>query len=284
VFGPKISSSLQPLGLSSITESSAIPARRTDFERDRMTTDSPFSRALPTVQTQTYVGGELEIFADAIHWKDYVRSQVAPFLGPRVLEVGAGLGGTTRVFCRGDHDAWVLLEPDPQLAAQAEQLCLSEQLPACCQVRIGTTSDLPVGEAFDAILYIDVLEHIERDLDEFRRAAGLLSPGGHLIVLSPAHQFLFSEFDRQIGHYRRYTLQSLRRLTDERLELRRARYLDALGIAASLANRVVLRRPLPTPRQVRLWDRWLVPCSRRLDGLLGYQVGKSVLGIWQRVR
>ena len=116
---------------------------------------------------------------------EHTGEEVAPFLGPRVLEVGAGLGGTTRVFCRGDHNLWEMLEPDPQLAAQAEQLCRSGQLLACCQVRIGTTSDLPVDEAFDAILYIDVLEHIEGDLDEFRRAAGLLSPGGHLIVLSP---------------------------------------------------------------------------------------------------
>lgn len=247
-----------------------------------MTTDSPPLPAPPTSPTQTYVGTELEIFAAAVNWKEYVRTQVVPFLGRRVLEVGAGLGETTRAFCRGDHESWILLEPDPQLAGQAEQLCRSGQLPACCRVRIGATTDLPAAPAFDTILYIDVLEHIECDLDEFRRAVELLAPGGHLVVLSPAHQFLYSEFDRQIGHFRRYTLKSLKQLTDERLQLRRARYLDSVGIAASLANRLLLRQSLPTPKQIGVWDRLLVPWSRRIDGLFGYRLGKSVLGIWQR--
>lgn len=46
--------------------------------------------------------------------------------------------------------------------------------------------------AFDTIIYIDVLEHIEDDREELNRAASHLRPGGHLIILSPAHQKLFT--------------------------------------------------------------------------------------------
>ena len=59
-------------------------------------------------------------------------------------------------------------------------------------------------------------------------------------------------------------------------------YLDAAGIAASLANRVLLRRSLPTDQQIRTWDRFLVPVSRWVDPLLGHLVGKSVLTVWRR--
>ena len=62
------------------------------------------------------------------------------------------------------------------------------------------------------MLYIDVLEHIEHDLDELARAASHLAPGGHLVVLAPAHQALFSDFDRAIGHYRRYNRAGLQKL------------------------------------------------------------------------
>ncbi len=228
-----------------------------------------------------YCGNELELFSRAENWKSYLHSQIAPYLGPKVLEVGAGLGTTARALCRKSHERWTLLEPDPALAQQAALLCDRGALPACCDVRIGTSES--ISESFDTILYIDVLEHIDDDLTEFRRAAGLLAPGGYLVVLCPAHQFLYSEFDRQIGHFRRHSRRTYRRLIDDRLRCVRLRYLDSVGVLASLANRMLLRQSTPTARQIAFWDTVLVRCSRFTDPLTGYQLGKSILGIWQRV-
>ena len=53
-----------------------------------------------------YVGSELELFRDCVRWKAYVRETLAPFLGGRVLEVGAGIGGTTRALCGGATTSW----------------------------------------------------------------------------------------------------------------------------------------------------------------------------------
>ena len=64
-----------------------------------------------------------------------------------------------------------------------------------------TFSDSP---CFDCILYIDVLEHIEDDRAQIDAAARLVRGGGHVVILSPAHHWLFSEFDKSIGHFRRY--------------------------------------------------------------------------------
>jgi hypothetical protein len=74
----------------------------------------------------------------------------------------------------------------------------------------------------------------------------------------------------------------LRELTPEGLAVERIWHLDSVGLLASLANRLLLRKPLPTHRQVRFWDRRMVPLSRRLDGVLGHQVGKSLLAVWRR--
>jgi hypothetical protein len=60
------------------------------------------------------------------------------------------------------------------------------------------------------------------------------------------------------------------------------RYLDAAGILASMGNRLVLRRRMPTEQQMRFWDRCLVPVSRRIDKVFGYRVGKSILGVWKK--
>ena len=139
----------------------------------------------------------------------------------------------------------------------------------------------PLG-TFDSILYIDVLEHIEDDRGELSRAAALLRPRGFLVVLSPAHPRLFSEFDAAIGHHRRYTRSTLAAAAPEGLELVRLVYLDSVGLLASLGNRLLLRESMPTPRQIALWDRVMVRLSTRLDPILRHRLGKSVLGVWRR--
>jgi SAM-dependent methyltransferase len=229
-----------------------------------------------------YEGSELALFAEANHWKRYVAKSLQPFVGVSVLEVGAGIGGTTLALCAGDHRRWLCLEPDEILADQLRERIHRGELPAFCESRVGTSSGLSDSEVFDTILYIDVLEHIEQDREELARAAGHLSPDGHLIVLAPAHQWLFSPFDSAVGHCRRYNRRSLRDLEPPRTRLVRAWYLDSVGMLASLANRLILRSALPTLAQIRAWDDYMVPCSRFLDSKLGYGLGKTVISVWQR--
>jgi hypothetical protein len=57
--------------------------------------------------------------------------------------------------------------------------------------------------------------------------------------------------------------------------------LDCAGFFASLANRLLLSKALPSPRQIAVWDRFLVPLSRRFDVLLGHRFGKTVVAIWR---
>ena len=231
-----------------------------------------------------YVGNELDLFAEATHWKAYVRRQVAPFLGPRVLEVGAGHGGTTRYLCRGGPDGglWLCLEPDADLAARLSRSIESGELPPRVRLQVGTLADLEPGPGFDSILYMDVLEHIEDDRSELLRAAERLSPGGFLVVLSPSHQWLFSPFDEALGHFRRYSRKTLSAVGPPALRRVKLVDLDAVGLLASLGNALLLRSALPTSRQIALWDRVMVPASTVVDPLLFRRLGKSLLAVWQR--
>src|SRR5262249_21436916 len=133
------------------------------------------------------------------------------------------------------------------------------------EVRTGTLASLDQTEIFNTILYIDVLEHIKDDSAELARAAEHLAPGGHLVVLSPAHSWLFSRFDQAIGHFRRYTAKALEALTPAKLRVVKSYYLDSVGLLASAANRLLLAQSLPTARQIHCWDNFMVPCSRILD-------------------
>jgi 2-polyprenyl-3-methyl-5-hydroxy-6-metoxy-1,4-benzoquinol methylase len=232
--------------------------------------ESPPSRA--------YQGRELELFAVAGNWKNYWREHVAQLVSGSVLEVGAGIGSNTRLLHETGHTRWVCLEPDVTLAARIPAGAYTPEP----KVIAGTIQGISEAADFDTILYLDVLEHIADDRDEVDQAVRRLRAGGRLIILAPAHQWLFSPFDRELGHHRRYTRQTLQALMPPGMLREKLVYLDTVGVAASLANRLLLRRPYPAPAQLAVWDRLFVPVSRVCDPLLGFRVGRSVLGIWRR--
>jgi 2-polyprenyl-3-methyl-5-hydroxy-6-metoxy-1,4-benzoquinol methylase len=232
--------------------------------------------------TQSYIGTELELFGKARNWKNYYASILGPYLHGRVLEVGAGIGETAAVLCNGGQELWLCLEPDAQLSATVEHKIAAGTLPSCCTAKHGCISDIAPGPQFNVILYIDVLEHIRDDREELDLATQRLCPDGLLIVLAPAHQWLFSPFDAAVGHFRRYTKSTLSAIAPAELEIMQCLYLDSVGLIASLGNRYVLRKATPNEKQIRLWDRVMVPASRRIDHLLGHGFGKSVVAIWRR--
>jgi SAM-dependent methyltransferase len=230
--------------------------------------------------TYSYQGSELDLFQHAVNWKRYYARRLQPHIKGDVLEVGAGIGATSRFLCTSEPRSWTCLEPDPTLAGRLATVLENEPLPVPATVLRGTLADLPPESRFDTILYIDVLEHIEDDGAELRQSAGRLRPGGRIIVLAPAHGWLFSRFDQSIGHYRRYSAAMLARATPPQLQLTTAFYMDSVGMLASLANRLLLREAYPTLAQIRFWDSTLVRLSRLLDPCAGFRIGKTVIGIF----
>lgn len=219
---------------------------------------------------------ELTLFAQAVNWKRYWSKLISKYLNGAVAEVGAGIGTNAPFFLIEDVKELVLIEPDEQLFSLLNApkypehvRCVQGTLEASCR-------------DFDTIVYIDVLEHIEDDSLETSRAYERLTKGGHLVILSPAWPFLYSPFDEAVGHYRRYTRASLRASVDSRLETISERYLDSVGLLASLANKLFLRASAPSDTQISVWDRVMVRASRALDPFFLHTVGKTIVGIYRK--
>jgi SAM-dependent methyltransferase len=229
-----------------------------------------------------YIGTELGLFQKAHNWKSYFRSFLLSFLKGDVLEVGAGIGGTTSLLCDGSQSSWVCLEPDGELCEEIVRKKAEGAIPKICSIKKGFLADLPDTHLFDAILYMDVIEHIEDDRAELEIAFRHLKKGGVLIILVPAHQFLYSPFDKHIGHFRRYSRRRLLDAVPRPLTKVAVRYLDSIGLLASLANKMLLRKQMPTAAQIKFWDSTLVPQSKIADKLFNYRIGKSLLGVWRR--
>ncbi|HMO60965.1 MAG TPA: methyltransferase domain-containing protein [Ferruginibacter sp.] len=227
-----------------------------------------------------YIGNELELFAAAKNWKRYFTQLIKPHISGYVLEVGAGIGANTALLHQKAATGWVLLEPDINFCNRLRHLVEVGKLPAYCTIFNGYTSQ--IRQTFDTIIYIDVLEHIENDVKELKTAAALLNPGGKLIVLSPAYNYLMNPFDKAIGHYRRYTKKELLAKTEGIVEVQKIFYADSLGLLSSLANKWILKQPYPTQRQISFWDTFIIPASTITDKIIFHSAGRSVIGIWKK--
>jgi len=229
-----------------------------------------------------YVGSELDLFATVHNWKSYWSDQLRPYIAGDTLEVGAGIGSNTAFLDRGESERWVCLEPDGQLFSQLVDNLAQAKTQRPRETVCGTLAALSGEQKFDTILYIDVLEHIENDRQELETAADFLRPGGRVIVLSPAHQRLFTPFDGAIGHFRRYDRGMLEGISPRGLRRESVFYLDSAGLLLSTANLVLLRQSMPTKAQLQVWDRWVIPVSRVMDRVFFHSVGKSIVGVWRR--
>jgi SAM-dependent methyltransferase len=232
--------------------------------------------------SRRYVGTELDLFALAANWKRYVKKTIAEYLAGHVLEVGAGIGGTTAALHNTRVRRWVCLEPDFAQANRLRSMSCSRWGASAPNVITGDINALKAYPNFDCILYMDVLEHIPDDHLQIEQAARLVRKGGHLVILSPAHARLFSEFDKSVGHLRRYNKRQLRSLMPRGWTEEKLVYLDFVGTILSFANVFALRQPVPSRLQITIWDRLCVPVSRIVDRLLLGRVGKSILAVWQK--
>ena len=230
----------------------------------------------------SYSGEELEVFARAVNWKAYWSRQIEPYLGHCILELGAGLGATALALNHVACDRWLGMEPDETMYRLIAGRLTQSRFPDGYQIRHGTSANLRDTERFDTILYIDVLEHIQDDREELTRVSRHLDVGGHIVIVAPAHNFLYTPFDRKIGHHRRYDKRLLTGIVPSGMSIRRMYYLDSVGMLASLANRLVLKSDTPTEAQIRLWDSVMIRASRWIDPLTFHRFGKSIVCVLQK--
>jgi SAM-dependent methyltransferase len=222
---------------------------------------------------------DLERLGTAHHFFDWVLDELDPYLGGRMLEVGAGAGTITRKLADRYPDCrLVSLEPAGNVAgALTAYAALSDRV----SVHRETLADyLRRGPGtFDAVLYLNVLEHIEDDAREVRLAAEALRPGGTLLVFGPALEVLYSDLDYKAGHYRRYSPARLRKLAEAAdLVVRRACYFDVLGVPPYYLVYKLLRQTEISASTMWSYDWIVIPVSRLLQRILVRPpVGKNVV-------
>tara|TARA_Y100000817_G_scaffold224508_1_gene177461 strand:- start:715 stop:1113 length:399 start_codon:yes stop_codon:yes gene_type:complete len=131
---------------------------------------------------------------------------------------------------------------------------------------------------------MNVLEHIEKDEEEINNSLKILNKNGMLIILVPAHQKLFSKFDKEIGHFRRYDLNFFENLHLQDAKIEKLYYLDSAGYFLYYLNKLFFKNEsYPSALKIFIWDKFFTPISLFLDYLTNYKFGKNVLCVIKKI-
>jgi len=199
-------------------------------------------------------------------------------LGQRVIEIGCGIGNFTGLLL-DSREAVAAIDVEPacidRLVQRYPDRANLETL--ACDVVASAFAGLQSFRA-DSCVCLNVLEHIEDDLEALRRMASVLSPGGVVVLLVPAFPSLYGPIDRMLGHYRRYTRTAISRLAEAAgLKVKSSRYLNAIGFFGWWANAHILKRTAQSSAQIEVFDRYVVPISSRLESWVHPPFGQSLL-------
>lgn len=235
--------------------------------------------------TFDYEGGDLEAMMLAAHYYRWILDTVRPYIGENVVEVGAGVGSFSRLLMEALPQKVTLVEPAKSMHDKLAATVVTTETTTVV-THNNYMKDL-VGALQkakpDTFVYINVFEHIEDDEDEFKRLGRLVQKSGHVIIFVPALNSLYSNFDKSIGHYRRYTKKSLRELCEASgLEVVKLRYMDMPGIMPWWFSFMMLKRTALVPTLVHTYDNLCVPVIRLFEDMIEAPIGKNLLLVAKR--
>ena len=212
----------------------------------------------------------------ATNYHHWILDEITPYLSGNIAEVGAGCGNFSDFLLTTGIQQLYAFEPSNNMFPILEQHFRDNPTVSTCHAYFGDRV-AEFSEAFDTVLYINVLEHIEKDVEELSHAYQTIKPGGNLLIFVPALEFLFGENDRQVGHFRRYHKKELvERVSSAGFDIVKANYFDLAGILPWYIAFVLLKQTA-TDGNVSLYDNWVVPIVRRVEHFITPPIGKNLL-------
>ena len=215
----------------------------------------------------------LDHLGNAAQFNEWVFSRFRRHLGRRILEIGCGNGNFTVLMAATGYQ---VTGCDIHASYVAQAARRVSQYPAA-EAILADATVADFGRAYDTVVLLDVLEHVQDDAALLRRLRAILPQGGHLILKVPAFSFLFCDMDRAIGHFRRYSKASLRLCLEEAgFEIVEQDYFNIAAMAGWFINGRLLGRVTPPEGQIATFER-LVPFLRRFERLFRLPLGASLI-------
>ena len=231
------------------------------------------------MKKNSYDGWELHDFDKAFNFRQYQYSFFKRYLKGNIAEIGPGNGYFVSKYLENKSNKIHLFEPSLNLYKN-----LKKRVKKSKKIKIYNNKLKLKKDYYDCIIYLDVIEHIKNDVMEIRKAYSSLKKNGHIIICVPAFQFLYSNFDKDVGHIKRYRKKDFQVLQEKiKFNLIKLRYFDSIGFFLSFISKTFLNKNYKNNfnKKIKLWNN-LIFFSKILDFLTNYNFGKSLLVILKR--
>lgn len=232
-------------------------------------------------ENTVYIGKDLEAMSFAANYHRWILDEFRPYLGDHIVEVGAGTGNFSRLLLAESPRKLSLVEPSEMFEHLERNISTVEtrtDVSLYNSIFRNAADTIAAKARPDTIIYINVLEHIEDDLGELQTIYQTLADGGQCLIFVPALQALYGDFDRKVGHFRRYAKKDLEeKCRTAGFNIVRSRYFDLAGIIPWFIKYRILRSDDLSPNAVTLYDRLAVPVVKKFESLVNIPLGKNVL-------
>jgi 2-polyprenyl-3-methyl-5-hydroxy-6-metoxy-1,4-benzoquinol methylase len=210
------------------------------------------------------------------HYNSWIFQRIAPFCGERILEVGCGIGNMTQFFSGRELVVGIDIDKDHIAAIRKKFAGRKNMKFECIPIEKVSTKEYSKYR-FDTILCINVLEHIKNDSAALAKFKSLLSPGGRLVLQVPAFQFLYNPLDKNIYHFRRYSMKPLIKKTQKAgFQTEHCSFMNIFGIPGWFLNGTILRRKILPSSQLHGFDK-VLPILKLLDKPFNRIAGLSII-------
>ncbi len=225
--------------------------------------------------------GMLDALSQTPRFNRWMADTIRPWVGARVIEIGAGMGNLTRHLAAG-RKLYIATDIDPEHLARLRVRFQNRPNVKLRHCDLGSPQDFRelAGQA-DTVICLNVLEHIENDATGLANIAGALVPGGIAIVLVPQDQSIYGTLDEELGHFRRYSEGELRaRMEAAGLAVESVLHFNRITRPGWWLSGRVLKRRNSSRTLLWFFDR-LVWLWRRIDGAFPWP-SVSVIGIGRK--
>jgi len=235
------------------------------------------------VESDKVTISDLEIMIQAKNYRDWMYRRLAPSIGQRILEVGAGIGNFTEMFL--DRE---LIVPSDKYQSCVEYLKTRlntnpKVVPLQLDLENPAADENLADFSFDTVICLNVLEHVRDDLRALSYMHSVLAPAGRLVLLVPAFQFLYGSVDRAIEHHRRYTKKDLiPKMRQTGFKIENAFYMNVIGMFGWFWNNRIMKIEEENSAQIGLFDHYIAPWAERIERLAPPPFGLSLIAIGRK--
>jgi 2-polyprenyl-3-methyl-5-hydroxy-6-metoxy-1,4-benzoquinol methylase len=228
----------------------------------------------------------LSAIAQADNFNNWMYNTIKPYCKGKILEIGSGVGNISQFFIEDKVEILLTDIRDNYCEALREKFSNKANLLGVENIDI-VDKDFETRYAkyigtFDTVFALNVIEHIENDKLAIANCKKLLAKGGNLIILVPAYQWLYNNFDKELYHFRRYLAKQMRSLfVANDITVKRSFNFNALGIVGWFTSGKFLKKKIIPPSQMRFYNI-IVPIARLLDALVLRKMGLSAIVIGEK--